>query len=462
MKQQYFTTTMISKFIKYLLAYTPLPTYPTISTDDIIIEGCTYVYKYIILKCTKTGLFKGIKTNQQVIDYLYVNEYIQATDNDNVAEHLYRDPSNPDSEPNWKYLPDEGHEDGSPGVGGLTVTDDAIRYFKMPEATFEFVDYYNFGNDYLNLTHRFISNTSYYDSETHRYLGEYLRCLRDIYDLNLMGMYNCFNYDFADNISLKIDERGNGIVNKVGEKTKLMLVPIKFNKTYTIAMDCSFPILMRSVIYDGVMLKDSNGDLFIDRLDERTKQVNGVTFSNPITYSVVNEDAELQHYESRLYLAIQVPKNLKSSIVILEGDYSNSATRRTINIENLNNMSAGQVSDVFRINPSLLESNDGNQYPFADKLIAYLLRYTIDTREYIDENIARIERAIKYKPTKIKEFREGIWDLDLRWALFKNYIDINNRSFIDKNDITGFVDKDIENAAMKGWIEYAKHSSVTD
>ena len=455
---------MISKFIKYLLAYTPLPVYPTISTDDIVIEGCTYIYKYMILKCTRTGLFKGIKSNQEVIDHLYVNEYVQTTDDDHVVRHpvIKYNENTGNNDIDWIYLEDEGHENGEPGIGGLTVTDDIIRYSKMPEATFEFVDYYKFGSNYLNTTHRFISNTSYYDSETHRYLGEYLRCLRDIYDLDLMGMYNCFNYDFADNLSLKIDSKGNGIVEGVADKTKLMLVPIKFNKTYTIAIDCSFPILLRSVIYDEILLKDSDGLPFVNRLQEKVKQVNGTIFKNPIKYQIINEDSELQKFESRLYLAIQIPKNLNSSIVILEGDYSNSNGRKIVNIENLNKLSAGQVSELFRSNLSLLENNDGNQYPFADKLIAYLLRYTIDTREYIDENIARIEKAIKYNPRNIEDFREGIWDLDLRWTLFKKYLDINNHSFIDKHDITGFVDKDIENAAMKGWIDYAKNNTITN
>ena len=463
MKQQYFTNTIISKFIKYLLAYSPLPTYPTISTDDVIIEGCTYVYKYMIIKCTKTGLFRGIKNNQAVTDYLYVNEFLQATDNDRVMQHWgkYED-SNREEHTGWHYTSDEGHEDGTPGIGGLTVTDDVVRYYKMPAAEVKFVDYFNFGHDYLNTTHRFISNYSYYDSETHKYLGEYLRCLRDIYDLDLMGMYNCFNYDYADNISLKMDNNGNGLVYSAGEKTRLILIPIKFNKTYTIALDCSFPILMRSIIYDRDLLRDSDGNLLSDRLSEAVKQVNGTTFSNPIEYSIHNEDRVLQDFESRLYLAIQVPKQLNSSIVVLEGRYSNSSGKRIVNVENLNNMSANQVSELFRSNLSLLEKNDGKQYPFADKLIAYLLRYTIDTREYIDDNVERIENAIKYNPTHIEDFRKGIWDLDLRYVLFRNYLDIKNKSFLDKKDITGFVDKDIENAAMKGWIDYAKFSSITE
>ena len=702
MKQQYFTNTIISKFIKYLLAYSPLPAYPTIQTDDIIVEGC------MIIKCKKTGLFRGIKPNQQVVDYLYVNEYLQVTDEDEVLEHYthtsspepvynsitldnfnngaielqttFFDPSgnyiyayvgtdemkvfpdswgtnasmelvtehavsgnalkvvpgeilnyacplkmivpeslkdftngrylrfhiyvddpegklassnqkdaqlqfnigeatltegdlfyyadsesaldaggtrgtcinrngfdgvvsiplkkslwidipiynfsnsvsgatfdwgnitsmqfiiptvissfpqsgvefyfdniqlikqdkndskNPDSiednggvthpDIDWTYRPfgkdDEGHEDGSRGYGGLVVTDDLVRYYKMPLAEVEFVDYYNFGHNYLNSTNRFISNCSYYDSETHKRLGEYLRCLRDVYDLDLMGLYNCFSYNFADNFSLKIDRAGNGIVQSANEKTKVIMIPIKYNKNYTIAMDCPFPILMRSVIYDKVLLKDSSGNLLVDKLQENVTQINGTTFGNPINYSIVNEDRELQNFEKYLYLAIQVPTNLSSSIVVLEGRYSNTSGRKIINVENLNKMSASQVSELFRSNLSLLEKNDGKQYPFADKLISYLLRYTIDTREYIDDNVERVENAIKYDPPTVENFQKGIWDLDLRYVLFRNYLNINNKSFIDKNDITGFVDKDIENAAMKGWMDYAKFDSISD
>ncbi len=477
MKQQYFTNTIISKFIKYLLAYSPLPVYPTISTDDLIIEGCTYVYKYLIIKCTKTGLFKGIKHNQSVVDHLYVNEYLQTTDNDRVLEHYGYLTKNGKEQEDWHFWGEgyskyngkniseksyEVREDGTPGIGGLTVTDDIVKYDKMPAATFEFVDYYNFGHDYLNITNRFISNYSYYDSETHRRLGEYLRCLRDIYDLDLMGLYNCFNYNFVDNLSLKVDRAGTGVVQSSNEKTKLMLVPIKFNKTYTIAMDCSFPVLLRSVIYDKTLLKDSNGRLLIDRLQETTMQINGMTFGSPIEYSITNEYKELQNFEKNLYLAIQIPSNLQSSIVILEGRYSNSTGRRTVNVENLNSMPTYQVSELFRSNLSLLEKNDGKQYPFADKLIAYLLRYTIDTREYIDDNVERIENAIKYDPNTVEDFQKGIWDLDLRYVLFRNYLNIKNKDFISKLDITGFVDKDIENAAIKGWIDYAKFGTNTN
>ena len=43
-------------------------------------------------------------------------------------------------------------------------------------------------------TYNYTSFINYYDSETHRYLGEYLRQLDNIYDINLMPLYNCLSY----------------------------------------------------------------------------------------------------------------------------------------------------------------------------------------------------------------------------------------------------------------------------
>ena len=69
--QNFFETTIVSTYIKYLLSCTPLPIYPTINTDDEMIEGVTYIYKNDILKCTKSGRFIGVKGTKYVQDYLY-------------------------------------------------------------------------------------------------------------------------------------------------------------------------------------------------------------------------------------------------------------------------------------------------------------------------------------------------------------------------------------------------------
>lgn len=478
--QEFFKNTIESKYIKYLLSYTPLPIFPTISSDDTMIEGCIYIYKDKILRCKKTGRFIGINANNFTEDHLYVNEYIYSTDDDYVLAHY-----NTETKKYEIYLPDEGKLGGpyfgstEPGIGGLTVTDDIVKYYFRPVAQYEILDDFSFGQSVPNVTQRFISNVSYYDPQTHRFLGEYLRCLKDIYGLNLMPLYNCFDYDSTDKISLTRE----GVVEQEPLKSKVLLIPIKFNKTYTIAIDCDFPVYMKSVFYDGVLLKDSEGDSFTNLLQETTKVYNNLRFNNPITYSITNDteiqmdltnittpeqeeqlrleleeqkkvtDRTLQEYEKYLYLAIQLPKTNSSSIVVIEGDFSNVAYNYVASAEGIDKLSDNQLSNIFKSNLSLLDSNTGTQIPYADKLIAYLLQYTIDCREEIDDNVANIETKIGYNPP-LADFYKGIWDNDLRYVLYSKYMNLQDIDYIDKVDILGFVDRDIENAVWKGLIHY--------
>lgn len=64
---------------------------------------------------------------------------------------------------------------------------------------YKILSFYNFGEDYLNYTERFVSRYSYYDSDTHEFLGKYLRCLRGIYGLDLMPLYNCYSGRISTN-----------------------------------------------------------------------------------------------------------------------------------------------------------------------------------------------------------------------------------------------------------------------
>ncbi len=88
---KFFETTIVSTYIKYLLENNPLPLYPVINTDQVIVEGCTYIYRHNIIKCTKTGIFKGLNANIYTDDYLYVNEQLLVTDDDEVQERRSTD-----------------------------------------------------------------------------------------------------------------------------------------------------------------------------------------------------------------------------------------------------------------------------------------------------------------------------------------------------------------------------------
>lgn len=459
--QQFFESTIISTFIKYLLSCTPLPTYPTITTDDYMIAGVTYIYKNDILRCIESGRFNGIKPVKYKTDYLYVSDDIVVTDKDAVMKHLIYDGKNYV----WVYKEDQA---GPGREGGQTVTDDMVEMTYLPVADYEIVGRYEFGGRYPNITKQFISNVHYYDPKTHRTLGDYLRCLRDIKGIDLMGLYNCFDYTIAENISLE----NNTVQEYHNPKTKVILVPIKFNKTYTIAIECPFPVSVCPVFYDGKnLIKDTDNNSMTDKLLGSFTKYNTLQFISPQTFILNNDPAEIidvdssnnsetellratkycakmVDYEKYLYLAIQLPKSNDSSIVVLEGDYANTANNYVSSAQGIDNLGDPRISNIFRSNLSLLHSNDNTQKPFSDKLIEYLLRYSIDDREYIDENVRYVESAVGYKPD-LKNFYSGQWDTNLRYALYKTYMQLPQREWRSKEDILGFVDIDIEDSITR-------------
>jgi len=469
--QRFFESTIISTYIKYLLSCTPLPTYPTIETDEYMVAGNTYIYKNDILLCTESGRFNGIKPSTYRTDYLYVNDDVIVTDDNKVVKHLVYDKETETYK--WEYTADENTLNDKDIVnrGGLTVTDEISQITYLPIANYQLIGRYNFGTYYPNMTKQFISNVNYYDPKTHRILGDYLRCLRDIKGIDLMSLYNCFDYTIAENISLN-DE---GVLAESNPKAKIILVPIKFNKTYTIAIECPFPVYISPIFYDGkTLIKDSNGDSLSDKIRYATKKFNSLQFISPQTFQLNNNPNDLinvptnatetdinnaiinatrycvkmSDYEKYLYLAIQLPSSNTSSIVVLEGEYISTAESYVSSAQMIDTLNDNQISKIFRSKLSLLHSNDNTQKPFSDKLLEYLLRYTIDDREYIDENVAGVEKIIGYNPN-IKDFYPGIWDNGIRYAIYNTYMQLPNVEWINKEDILGFVDLDIENAVNR-------------
>lgn len=454
--QRFFETTLVSTYIKYLLSATPLPMYPTIRADEDMIEGVTYIYKHHILKCTKSGRFIGIKGDRHTQDYLYISDTLYATDDDHVMEHYDVEKKQ------WSI-----NTKDEKGEGGLTVTDEIVRTRYANLCDFKVVGRYTFGKSCKNVTRTFNSNVSYYDSDTHRVLGDYLRCLRDVQGLDLMGMYNCFNYQLANNLSFYVNESEKRVNTNESSKNKTIIVPVKFNKTYTIAIDCSFPVIVAPILYDGKnLIKDSEGKSLTNKIIHLATKFNSLQFISPqkifidntVDYYMNNTEenstslkdankkaAQLMEYEKYLYLAIQLPATNDSSIVVLEGDFTSISDNYVSSAHGISSLSDTKLSKLFRSKLSLLHSNDTTQKPFADKLISYLLYYTIDTREYIDENVRKVEKAIEYNPP-LDNFYSGMWDDDLRYAIYKTYMMLPDAEWISKEDILGFVDSDVENA----------------
>lgn len=440
LRQEFFTSDIISKYIKYLLSYTPLPLYPTIEHDQYMIEGCTYIYKDKVLKCTESGIFSAMLNYVNDPDYLMSSNKVTTqhenivdymTIIDNVTGDVMRD------------------ENDNILTSPLVVTDKLVYINNIKFAKYVLINDYVFGESVTGLTQQYISNTSFYDSFTHKVLGDYLRLIRNQYGLDLMSLYNCYNHESLTNISLYRTApfvKTSSITNK-----KLLLVPIKFNTKYTVAIECDTSILIKGIVYKNntLVLDNTKSEYVSNILNDTTQQLNSCKFNKPFLFSIENKQKYLQQFEGCLYMALQVPYNLQSTLIVLEGDFTDKSQREISDIKIINSVNPTKVTSSLCSQPSLLDVNDGKQHPFSDKLISYLLRNTIDELEYIDDNVANIEKKIDYNPKY-----QGMWDNQLRYILYNKYMDVAAKRDLNTRDILGFVDKDIEEAVRKGYIKY--------
>jgi len=212
-----------------------------------------------------------------------------------------------------------------------------------------------------------------YDTVTHEYLGNYLRFLRDLYGVNLMSLYNCFNNKICNNIyyrheisrqpiqkinpnydNTKPTDNTNkpyidtykityNIFNSQDSKYRIYAFPVKLFANYTIAIDSSFGIELFCGFYNTTLSTDKKS---VDLITKTYKKVNSTHFKQPFLYdlldvskwntdtnSLTNEGSaslfnndiinrwDIAQREQDLKLFIRVPSSCKSSIVILEGDY---------------------------------------------------------------------------------------------------------------------------------------------
>lgn len=391
--QRFFTDTIESRFVKHILHEIFLPIIDTVSDGDYVFKDKFYVYKQSLLQCRKSGyLFPQKSSNKDSIPY---------------------------SEP----------------IADVIVKETYIPYTMYPK--------------YCN---RFISKNVFYDTETHKRLGKYLRFFRDIYDIDLMPFYNCYAGETVNNIHLEptiLASTSEEITYSYNYSPQLKTykIPIKFNKKYTVAIDAPSEVVIAPCILLKGNLETING-IDLNTLPTQgeskplysySKRYYDLSFKKPILFELPCDNVTLYEHQKDLSLLIQVPISNNSSMVVLEGDYVDLDVNVIFNLDGYNELNDKDMNNALISNLHLLQINDGVRYAFSDRLIEYLVRNVITPRDRLGMNIQRVQQSglnMTYPNTYL-----GVWFPEMRYILYRKYM---NDSSTNKLDINGFVDVNIE------------------
>ena len=287
---------------------------------------------------------------------------------------------------------------------------------------------YIFGEKYANITNNYIPTESYYSSEMHEYLGEYLRAYRDTYKIDLMGLYNCFSNRLISKVALPISVRE--VEEKEGKKKKsfatwykfnspndnykVTCFPIKYNMEYKIKIygSTNTNILLQPIFY-------SNGDYLempynsYPLIFDLTTQIYDNDFSYTLNLSDTvkkflfnisknnNEETTLETFEPKEKDVKELAKYLLENEKYL---YLFVQTSQTSDLR----MSVIEEAEYFQILNNTLLSLDNIDYnvPFSDRLLEFLTENVITPHDEIKQNITRIQAIIMSGDFKKAYYKE--------------------------------------------------------
>ena len=326
---------------------------------------------------------------------------------------------------------------------------------------------YRYNRATLNVTENFINTSLTYDFETHKYLGKYLRFIRDYNGLDLMSLYNYFANCYITDLDITREANKTKVIQDTTDsRYKYYLIPVVAGCDYTIAIDCSLPYFVCALFYDKRYIKSNNN--FIE--DKTFQKISGSSFNKPILYSALNnnfleklqKDQFTNYYQNKnnLCMVLKLPATCSSSIVILEGnhcsdnDYYISANGSFNYNHSITNYTDNPdfTKIPLKSRSQLLNINSGVSYPFADKLIGYLVENSISKMTNISQDIKRVQKKLadlqesnrKLVPQKNLDIPYGVWKDEYRNILYDYYRKWSSSKNIESFDILGYVDKDVE------------------
>lgn len=407
MAQKFFENTLVSQFIKNILANAPVPVIPTATYYDYIIQDNFYVLVDKIIRCTKSGYVKA-EEGQTQASYFDIQHYEFGRAYPKLTETYFS---------NESYYDPETHEHLGKFLRCLRDT----KYIDL-------MPFYNCFN-YKSFKGSLVEEEWDPDEET-------------------------------ENSDTKTKIVWTG---KSSAQYKLFVVPISLNKTYTIYMDAGNNVSLLPVLFtEHRELKDDSNNTFLNESHYKDPENQGsvgkyfayVNFTNPITYkldsSLFDNESTLATLEKYLYLCIQVPKSCNSSIVILEGDYKEVQSEKIFDASFMNDQVL--MNKLLLKNLSLTLANNKTVYAFSDKLVEFLLLAVVNSQDDIIKNTTRLQNMAEM--TRLNGYIPNVWTVEMRRKFFETYL---KEAYVDgslKTDVTGFGDSKIEKMLLQG--EYTR------
>ena len=382
MYQKFYTNTIQSNFIKYILQNTYIPTVPFTCNVNHITKDCTYIHN---------------------------NTFVKARKSEDMNQVL------------------------------KSIEDSPEEYFNY------FINYdkYVFGKQYLGLTTNFTSNSDIYDSETHYYLGQYLKAYKAYYGVDLFPYYNCYSNEYITDVDLKLNEKNRmpyiDIINSRPTNYKIISVPISLCQEYTIALDCASELLMIPAFVgkNGILVEQTNilhASLIAAPHEQLHKKENYIhartNFNQPIYYwspcipgKYDEGQLSLVQYEKYLRLLIKIPSNNTSSIAVLQGHFNNVKSNQdkliNLSIEDLNSMLSKTIQKDYIA---------GNSYNFLPN-ISYKLKHYGDLNNLfykypsaiLDPNITSIgsQDDDGFQQKKLAIITDTTYNYDTSFLIYK-------------------------------------------
>ena len=262
-----------------------------------------------------------------------------------------------------------------------------------------YLDSYNYDFPYEGLTTNLEIRNILYDRYTHRYLGRYLQFLRAYKNIDLMSMYNCFDQEIIDEgiYDLISETDSDQIITSFGKTNdNYVTYKIPINKLnsgfFSFYIQTKFPI---EVIVGIENYFEPNQPFYPFKLIHETyKKLNIFNKYLLDIKTILKNNPDIQTAKSsnfNIYLLIKIPKNLKSKVVILDGDYITN--KIIIDLDNYNKYRKSNLSNDdnyryaidYNVNPQLKNYFNDDNYLLADKLISYLTGNAITSMsEYYD------------------------------------------------------------------------------